>query len=97
MRSLVPYKVYHPCLWMSNESWVSRSNLETLILVNCITCDYPPPSDIDRPLNETVTDKIRDYRADYNNRPSKAIFFMTVVSSTSDRAISTVTLSSFYF
>ena len=30
---------------------------------------YPRP-DIDRPLNEAAADKIRDYRDDYNNRPS---------------------------
>jgi hypothetical protein len=28
------------------------------------------PNDVDRPLNEAVVDKIRAYRADYNNRPS---------------------------
>ena len=31
------------------------------------------PQDVDRTLNETVTDKIRQYHADYNNRPSNAI------------------------
>lgn len=36
---------------------------------------YPPPADIDRPLNEAVGDKICDYRADYNN----AISFMSAV------------------
>ncbi len=34
---------------------------------------YPPPAD--RPLNEASGDKIRDYRADYNN----AISFMSAV------------------
>ena len=28
---------------------------------------YPRPDDIDRPLNKDVSDKIRDYRADYSN------------------------------
>ena len=28
------------------------------------------PNDLDGPLNEAVTDKIHQYRADYNNRPS---------------------------
>ena len=37
------------------------------------------------PLNESAADKIRDYRADYNNRPPNAISFMPVVASTSDR------------
>jgi hypothetical protein len=40
---------------------------------------------LDRPLNEDVTDKILQYRADYNNRPSYAISFMTAVASTSGR------------
>ena len=43
------------------------------------------PDDIDRPLNESTVDKIRDYRADYNNRPSNSISFMSVVASTSGR------------
>ena len=30
---------------------------------------YPTPTDIDRPLNETVSNKIRDYRTDYDNVP----------------------------
>ncbi len=43
------------------------------------------PNDIDRSLNETVTDKIRKYRADCNNRPPTSISFMPVIASTSDR------------
>jgi hypothetical protein len=27
------------------------------------------PNDIDKPLNESVTDKIRKYHSDYNNNP----------------------------
>ena len=46
---------------------------------------HPPPDDIDKPLNEPAADKIRDYRVDYNNRPSDLISFMSVVSSTTDR------------
>ena len=41
------------------------------------------PNDLDRPLNEDVTDKIRVYLTDYNNRPSNAISFMSVIVSTS--------------
>ena len=37
------------------------------------------------PLNEGAADKIRDYRADYNNRPSNTISFMPSVASTSGR------------
>ena len=43
------------------------------------------PNDVDRSLNETVTDKIRKYRADYNNNPPNTISFMTDISSTSGR------------
>jgi hypothetical protein len=43
------------------------------------------PDDIHRPLNEAATDKIRDYRTDYNNRPSNSISFMPSVASTSGR------------
>ena len=41
------------------------------------------PNDLDRPLNEAAADKIRAYRADYNNRPSNAISFMPPIVSTS--------------
>ena len=40
---------------------------------------------IDRSLNETVTDKIRKYRADYNNNPPNSISCMPVVNGTSGR------------
>ncbi len=43
------------------------------------------PQDVNRTLNETVTDKIRQYRADYNNRPSTAISFMPDIPITSGR------------
>ena len=46
---------------------------------------YPRPTDIDESLNEAAVDKIRDYRADYNNRPSNAVAFMPAVASTSYR------------
>ena len=35
-------------------------------------------------LNEDVVDKIRDYRVDYNNRPSTCISFISSVTNTSD-------------
>ena len=41
------------------------------------------PYDLDRSLNETVVDKIRQYRAYYNNRPSNTISFMSVIPSSS--------------
>ncbi len=43
------------------------------------------PNDMDRSLNETVTDKIRKYRADYNNNPPPSVDFMTTIPSTSGR------------
>ncbi len=39
------------------------------------------PNDIDKSLNETVTDKIRKYRTDYNNNPPTTVSFMTGVAS----------------
>ena len=43
------------------------------------------PDDIDRTLNETATDKILQYRADYNNGPSNSITFVPAVASTAGR------------
>ena len=43
------------------------------------------PNDIDRSLNEDATDKIRKYRADYNNNPPTSVSFMPVITSTSGR------------
>jgi hypothetical protein len=41
------------------------------------------PNDLDGPLNEAAApDKIRLYRADYNNRPSNAISFMPDIAKT---------------
>ncbi len=43
------------------------------------------PNDVDRSLNVTVTDKIRQYHTDYNNRPSNVISIMTNIDSMSGR------------
>ena len=43
------------------------------------------PNDLDRSLNEAAADKIRQYRADYHNRPSNPISFMPAIASTSGR------------
>jgi hypothetical protein len=43
------------------------------------------PNDTDRSLNESTTDKTREYRADYNNNPSNPISFMTVNPSTNGK------------
>ena len=36
----------------------------------------------DRWLNESVSDKIRKYRADYNNNPPNTMLFIPAISST---------------
>ena len=43
------------------------------------------PNDMDRSLNETVTDKIRKYLPDYNNNPPSSVDFMDPIPSTSGR------------
>ena len=43
------------------------------------------PNDLDKPLNEAAADKIRKYRADYDNNPPNAISFMPAIASTSGR------------
>jgi hypothetical protein len=43
------------------------------------------PNNIDRSLNESVTDKVRKYRADYNNNPPNTVSCMPDIASTSGR------------
>jgi hypothetical protein len=43
------------------------------------------PNDIDKSLNEVAADKIRKYRADYNNNPPHTVSFMSTIASTSGR------------
>jgi hypothetical protein len=43
------------------------------------------PNDIDRSLNEDVTNKIRKYRSDYNKTPPNVTSFMPDMTSTSGR------------
>jgi hypothetical protein len=38
------------------------------------------PNDVDRSLNETAPDKMRKYRADYNNNPPNATSFMPAIA-----------------
>ena len=40
---------------------------------------------LDQSLNDAAAEKIRKYRADYNNRPPSAVSFMTTIASTSGR------------
>ena len=41
------------------------------------------PNNLDQSLNDTAVDKIRKYRADYNNRPPSPVSFMPTIASTS--------------
>jgi hypothetical protein len=43
------------------------------------------PNNLDQSLNDTTTDKIRKYRADYNNRPPSVVSFIPAIASTSTR------------
>ncbi len=43
------------------------------------------PNDLDQSLNDTATDKIRKYRADYNNRTPSVVSFIPDIPSTSGR------------
>ena len=43
------------------------------------------PNNLDQSLNDTATDKIRKYRADYNNNPPSVVSFMRAITSTSGR------------
>jgi hypothetical protein len=43
------------------------------------------PNNLDQSLNDAAADKIRKYRADYNNRPPSAVSFMPALASTSGR------------
>ncbi len=45
------------------------------------------PDDIDKSLNEAVTDIIRKYRGDYNHNPPNTVSFMSVMTSTSERLV----------
>jgi hypothetical protein len=47
------------------------------------------PNNLDQSLIDAAADKIRKYRADYNNRPPSAVSFMTAIPSTSGSAQTT--------
>ena len=65
-------------LRIAHERWGSSSDPSINGHLHC-------PNDVDRSLNETVTDKIRKYGADYNNNPPNTISFIPAVASTSGR------------
>jgi hypothetical protein len=43
------------------------------------------PNNLDQSLNDAVSDKIRKYRSDYNNRPPSVVSFIPSIASTSVR------------
>jgi hypothetical protein len=43
------------------------------------------PNNIDESLNKAANDKIRKYRADYNNNPPNAVAFMPAITGTTGR------------
>ena len=43
------------------------------------------PNNIDESLNKAANDKIRKYRADYNNNPPNAVAFMPAIAGTTGR------------
>ena len=79
--------------YLSNEEGPVSLVLDLLIVHDRFGSNSDPsfnghlhyPNDIDRSLNETATDKIRKYRADYNNNLLNVISFMAAIDSTSDR------------
>ena len=66
------------CKYTGPERWGSNSDPS-------INGHLHYPNDLDGPLNEAAADKIRAYRADYNNRPSNAISFIPAIASTVGR------------
>jgi hypothetical protein len=54
------------------------------------------PNNLDQSLNDVAPDKIRKYRADYNNRPPSAVSFMSSIVSTSGRLHSEFQVLDFY-
>ncbi len=65
-------------LRLTHECWGSNSDPS-------INGHLHNPNDVDRSLNEVDTDKIRKYRADYNNNPPNVISFMPSIVSMSGR------------
>ena len=67
-------------LRIAHERWGSSSNPALKGKLH-----YPNPGDIDKPLHDAAAEKIREYRAACNNRPSNSISFMPSVATTSGR------------
>ncbi len=43
------------------------------------------PNNLDQSLNDTATDKLREYHTDYNFNPSRGVDFIPTITSTSGR------------
>jgi hypothetical protein len=71
------------CLWC----WISVSPMDRFGSSSdpSLNGNLHYPNDIDRSLNEAAADKIRKYRADYNNNPPNTVSFMPDIASTSGR------------
>jgi hypothetical protein len=62
----------------SRQSWSRSSTVPTL------SGHLKYPNNLDQSLTDVVTDKIRKYRPDYNNRSPSVVSFRTPIPSTSD-------------
>jgi hypothetical protein len=65
-------------VWQTTPPWHERTP---------VTLNGHPhyPNDLDKPLIEAAADRIRKYRADYNQNPQYTISFMPTIVSTSGR------------
>ncbi len=73
------------------------TDLEVELTLTLMDTYITPGDDMDRSLNETVTEKIRKYLFEYNNNPPSEISFIPPVPSTSGPGGYIVNLYVFYF
>ncbi len=59
--------------------------METLSADPTLNGHLKYPNNLDQSLNDAAVDKIRKYRADYNNRPPSEVSFIPTIPSTSVR------------
>jgi hypothetical protein len=79
--------------YLANESDPVPLVLDLLIVHDRVGSSTDPtinghlryPNNLDQSLNDVSVDKIRKYRADYNNRPPSVVSFMSAIVSTSGR------------
>jgi hypothetical protein len=63
----------------------SSSILTKCPFFKCLHGHLKYPNYFDQSLNDAVADKVRKYRADYNNRPPSVVSFIPAIASTSVR------------